>query len=130
MFLTSKEFFSRSNRKLMYSTYLEHCRAFITTCEVFIDKCYILDTLLDKYKDTAHVYSYLKSIKKEVTSLGEYDTACKYRGGATSNVILNYGSYRDLMTAQGRIQRATGSISAAILLCDTLEKEELTLRSK
>lgn len=130
MFLTRKEFFSRPNRKLMYSTYLDHCRAFITTCEVFIDKYRLLDTLLDKYKDTDPVYSYLKSIKTEVNSLGEYDTACKYKCGATSNVMLNYTSYRDLMVVQGKIQRATGVVSAAILLCDTLEKDELTMRSR
>lgn len=130
MFITEKEFFKRKNRKQMYSTYREHWCSFITSCEVLQDKYAVLERLIKEFRDTEHVYHFLQKVKDDVTCLAQYKMACMYQGATNSDVVLSYGAYKYLLTQQAKINRALGQIDAAILLCDRLKKDELTIRSK
>ena len=128
MYLTKREFWKRKNKKHIYQTYKDHWSRFIGNCEVLCDKIWALDKLIDEHKETEHVYRYLVKVKDDATSLSQYVIACKYSGATVSDMLLSFDAYKDLMFKCSTITRSIGKIDSAILLCDMLEKCELTIR--
>ncbi len=131
--LSKKKLFAqlrpRKHRNLVYYWIeTECCNAATRCCERLEDKLRVLDTYLNKFKNSDNVYSWLKRQRDNIFLHAVMQDMFAFQ--SDNFTVKDWDSIREVAFSSKRLHRVEGHVDSMLELCQYLEKNELTISKK
>jgi len=130
MLITKKEFFSRKNRKHVYSVYENAIDEAYELSERYSNKLNILRKRKDEYRTNSHIWKLLSKVESNNASSFESCAFLRCNNLKRTAFVVSPDEYNSVILDIQKLAKAVGNIDGILDFIDHLEHNNLVMRVK